>query len=72
MLLCEGIRPLSRTLVEVGSSTGVERWSGWFYWLSFGRYGLLSCCQTPSSYLSQHCLTSFTLGLSVFELKLPC
>lgn len=37
---------------------------GW----ALGRYGLLSGCQTPGSYLSQHSLASFMLGLSAFEL----
>lgn len=75
MLLCGGISRLSRILVKVGSSTGV--WNeasvgashsiGW----AFAGCGLLSCCQTPSSYRSQHTQASFMLSLSVFKLKLP-
>lgn len=58
MLLCEGIRLLSRTLVEVGSSTGVERWSGWFYWLSFGKVWIVILL-SDSQLLSKSTLPGF-------------
>ncbi len=56
--LCEGIRPLSRMLVEVGTSTGVERGSGWFYWMGFGEVWIVILL-SDSQFLSKSTYPGF-------------